>query len=94
MAPRRDRYLGARADLTALQQSVDFALGLDLRKPVLGHDLRHEIGLAMIAATSCSENLLHLAQISFMTAFFCSVFWGALFEFVAAEFSIFFSDHG
>ena len=49
-----------------------------------------------IAATSCSENLLHLAQISFITALlsaFCGAmfeFWGALFEFVAAEFSIFF----
>jgi hypothetical protein len=45
--------------------------------------------LPFIAATSCSENLLHFEQISFITALFWSVFWGALLEFFAVKFPFF-----
>jgi hypothetical protein len=68
--PRRDRLLGARADLTALEESVDLPLGLGLGQPVLGHDLRHEIGLALDRSDVLLGELLHFEQISFITALF------------------------
>ena len=40
-------YLGAGADLAALQHRVDFTLGLRLLEAILGHDLSHEVGLAL-----------------------------------------------
>ena len=40
-------YLGAGADLAALQHGVDFTLGLRLLEAILGHDLSHEVGLAL-----------------------------------------------
>jgi hypothetical protein len=40
-------YLGAGADLAALQHGVDFTLGLRLLEAILGHDLSHEVCLAL-----------------------------------------------
>lgn len=46
-SPRRSGDLGAGADLAALQQGVDFTLGLRLLEAILGRDLSHEVGLAL-----------------------------------------------
>lgn len=40
-------WLGAGADLAALQQGIDLSLGLGLGDAVLGGDLSHEVGLAL-----------------------------------------------
>ena len=40
-------YLGAGAELAALQQGIDVTLGLRLLEAILGRDLGHEVGLAL-----------------------------------------------
>jgi hypothetical protein len=39
--------LGAGAELAALQEGVDFALGSRLREAIFGRELRRELGLAV-----------------------------------------------